>query len=132
MVNYYLVTVFNSKNTALSATQGRIGCANVLSDLYAMGVHHCRLRRGPSAIIPPHFSSIWRAPTVKANDREEMTDRPRTSAGDNMLMVLAASEEMKPDHRKICTAEMIRGFRSAPLQRAQLSLWRLRVDAAAA
>ena len=47
-----------------------------------------------------------------------MTDRPRMPTGDNMLMVLAASEEMKPDQRKICTAEMIRGFRSSPLKRA--------------
>ena len=50
--------------------QGRIGCANVLSDLYAMGVHNC----------------------------------------DNMLMVLAASQDMSPEHRKIVTGEMIRGF----------------------
>eukprot|EP01051_Picozoa_sp_SAG22_P025127 SAG22_NODE_7294_length_754_cov_1.403053_2_plen_172_part_01 len=50
--------------------QGKIGCANVLSDLYAMGVYDC----------------------------------------DNMLMVLAASQDMAPEHRKIVTGEMIRGF----------------------
>jgi selenide,water dikinase len=50
--------------------QGKIGCANVLSDLYAMGVHTC----------------------------------------DNMLMVLAASQDMNVEHRKIVTGEMIRGF----------------------
>lgn len=50
--------------------QGKIGCANVLSDLYAMGMYHC----------------------------------------DNMLMVLAASDDMEPEHRSICTQEMIRGF----------------------
>lgn len=50
--------------------QGKIGCANVLSDLYAMGCYHC----------------------------------------DNMLMVLAASDDMSPSSRAIVTQEMIRGF----------------------
>eukprot|EP00736_Rhodelphis_marinus_P005842 Rmarinus@m.29314 len=50
--------------------QGQIGCANVLSDLYALGLTHC----------------------------------------DNLLMVLAASRDMKPDDRDIVTREMMRGF----------------------
>lgn len=50
--------------------QGKIGCANVLSDLYAMGIYNC----------------------------------------DNMLMILAASRDMKERERNICTKEMIRGF----------------------
>lgn len=50
--------------------QGKIACANVLSDLYSMGVVHC----------------------------------------DTMLMTLAASRDMLPEHRFIVTKEMIRGF----------------------
>eukprot|EP01095_Lingulamoeba_sp_RSL-Kostka_P005718 TRINITY_DN172_c3_g1_i1.p1 TRINITY_DN172_c3_g1~~TRINITY_DN172_c3_g1_i1.p1 ORF type:complete len:313 (+),score=101.00 TRINITY_DN172_c3_g1_i1:191-1129(+) len=50
--------------------QGKIGCANVLSDLYAMGVVHC----------------------------------------DNLLMILAASTEMKTNVRNIVTKDLIRGF----------------------
>lgn len=53
--------------------QGRIGAANVLSDLYAEGVEHC----------------------------------------DFVLMLLAASRDMPSDQRKICTQEMVRGFRDA-------------------
>lgn len=56
--------------------QGRIGAANVLSDLYAEGVEHC----------------------------------------DFVLMLLAASRDMEPEHRKICTQEMVRGFRDACLE----------------
>ena len=50
--------------------QGKIACANVLSDLYSMGVVYC----------------------------------------DTMLMTLAASRDMLPEHRFIVTKEMIRGF----------------------
>jgi len=50
--------------------QGRIACANVLSDMYAMGV-----------------------PDI-----------------DNVLMLLAASSDMKEGDREICTKLMIRGF----------------------
>ena len=50
--------------------QGRIACANVLSDLYSLGVSHC----------------------------------------DNMLMTLAASRDMKDEHRHIVTKQMIMGF----------------------
>lgn len=50
--------------------QGRIACANVLSDLFSLGVTFC----------------------------------------DTMLMTLAASRDMDPQHRKIVTKEMIRGF----------------------
>lgn len=53
--------------------QGRIGAANVLSDLYAEGVEHC----------------------------------------DFVLMLLAACRDMPPEHRQICTQEMVRGFRDA-------------------
>lgn len=56
--------------------QGRIGAANVLSDLYAEGVEHC----------------------------------------DFVLMLLAACREMPPDQRKICTKEMVQGFRDACLE----------------
>eukprot|EP01117_Protostelium_nocturnum_P010935 TRINITY_DN3954_c0_g1_i1.p1 TRINITY_DN3954_c0_g1~~TRINITY_DN3954_c0_g1_i1.p1 ORF type:complete len:283 (+),score=89.70 TRINITY_DN3954_c0_g1_i1:337-1185(+) len=50
--------------------QGMIGCANVLSDLYAMGVVNC----------------------------------------DNILMILAASNEMQKEERTIATRLMIKGF----------------------
>mmetsp|Transcript_22358 Transcript_22358/g.53204 ORF Transcript_22358/g.53204 Transcript_22358/m.53204 type:complete len:355 (-) Transcript_22358:506-1570(-) len=53
--------------------QGRIGAANVLSDLYAEGVQHC----------------------------------------DFVLMLLAASRDMLPEERTICTNLMVRGFRDA-------------------
>ena len=53
--------------------QGRIGAANVLSDLYAEGVHYC----------------------------------------DFVLMLLAASRDMSPEERTICTNLMVRGFRDA-------------------
>jgi selenide,water dikinase len=53
--------------------QGRIGAANVLSDLYAEGVEHC----------------------------------------DFVLMLLAACRDMPEEERKICTAQMIKGFRDA-------------------
>lgn len=53
--------------------QGRIGAANVLSDLYAEGVEHC----------------------------------------DFVLMLLAASRDMAPEERTICTNLMVRGFRDA-------------------
>lgn len=53
--------------------QGRIGAANVLSDLYAEGVPHC----------------------------------------DFVLMLLAACREMKEEERRICTTEMVKGFRDA-------------------
>mmetsp|Transcript_12852 Transcript_12852/g.30054 ORF Transcript_12852/g.30054 Transcript_12852/m.30054 type:complete len:353 (-) Transcript_12852:331-1389(-) len=53
--------------------QGRIGAANVLSDLYAEGVQHC----------------------------------------DFVLMLLAASRDMSPEERTICTNLMVRGFRDA-------------------
>jgi len=53
--------------------QGRIGAANVLSDLYAEGVQHC----------------------------------------DFVLMLLAASRDMPPVERTICTNLMVRGFRDA-------------------
>ena len=53
--------------------QGRIGAANVLSDLYAEGVEHC----------------------------------------DFVLMLLAACRDMPANERKICTQEMVRGFRDA-------------------
>lgn len=53
--------------------QGRIGAANVLSDLYAEGVQHC----------------------------------------DFVLMLLAASRDMSPEQRTICTNLMVRGFRDA-------------------
>lgn len=53
--------------------QGRIGAANVLSDLYAEGVQHC----------------------------------------DFVLMLLAASRDMSPEERGICTNLMVRGFRDA-------------------
>lgn len=53
--------------------QGRIGAANVLSDLYAEGV----------------------------------------SETDFVLMLLAASRDMEPAQRTICTRELIRGFRDA-------------------
>ena len=53
--------------------QGRIGAANVLSDLYAEGVQHC----------------------------------------DFVLMLLAASLDMTPHDRTICTNLMVRGFRDA-------------------
>jgi len=53
--------------------QGRIGAANVLSDLYAEGVHDC----------------------------------------DFVLMLLAASQDMSPKERTICTNLMVRGFRDA-------------------
>jgi len=53
--------------------QGRIGAANVLSDLYAEGVEHC----------------------------------------DFVLMLLAASRDMSPEERTICTNLMVRGFRDA-------------------
>ncbi|MGK3741111.1 MAG: selenide,water dikinase [Bacillariaceae sp.] len=53
--------------------QGRIGAANVLSDLYAEGVQHC----------------------------------------DFVLMLLAASLDMTPQDRTICTNLMVRGFRDA-------------------
>jgi len=53
--------------------QGRIGAANVLSDLYAEGVQHC----------------------------------------DFVLMLLAASRDMLPEERIICTNLMVRGFRDA-------------------
>lgn len=53
--------------------QGRIGAANVLSDLYAEGVEHC----------------------------------------DFVLMLLAASRNMAPEERTICTNLMVRGFRDA-------------------
>jgi selenide,water dikinase len=53
--------------------QGRIGAANVLSDLYAEGVEHC----------------------------------------DFVLMLLAACRDMPEAERKICTAQMIQGFRDA-------------------
>jgi selenide,water dikinase len=50
--------------------QGRVACANVLSDLYSMGVQHCT----------------------------------------TMLMTLAASRDMAPEHRFVVTREMMRGF----------------------
>lgn len=50
--------------------QGKIGCANVLSDLYAMGIDHC----------------------------------------DNMLMLLAASDQMTNFERNVVTKLMIKGF----------------------
>jgi len=50
--------------------QGRIGACNVLSDMYAMGVHQI----------------------------------------DNVLMILAASEQMQPKERDIVTRKMIEGF----------------------
>jgi len=50
--------------------QGKIGCANVMSDLYAMGVVDC----------------------------------------DNLLMILAASNEMEKEERNIATRLMIQGF----------------------
>ena len=53
--------------------QGRIGAANVLSDLYAEGVDKC----------------------------------------DFVLMLLASCRDMEPQTRKICTREMVRGFRDA-------------------
>jgi len=53
--------------------QGRIGAANVLSDLYAQGVGEC----------------------------------------DFVLMLLAASTQMDANDRKICTNEMVKGFREA-------------------
>jgi len=53
--------------------QGRIGAANVLSDLYAEGVQYC----------------------------------------DFVLMLLAASRDMSPKERTICTNLMVRGFRDA-------------------
>ena len=53
--------------------QGRIGAANVLSDLYAEGVKDC----------------------------------------DFVLMLLAASRDMTPEDRTICTNLMVRGFRDA-------------------
>lgn len=53
--------------------QGRIGAANVLSDLYAEGVQYC----------------------------------------DFVLMLLAASRDMSPQERTICTNLMVRGFRDA-------------------
>jgi selenide,water dikinase len=53
--------------------QGRIACANVLSDLYSLGVVRC----------------------------------------DSMLMTLAASRDMAPEHRHIVTKHMIRGFADA-------------------
>ena len=53
--------------------QGRIGAANVLSDLYAEGVPHC----------------------------------------DFVLMLLAACRDMPEDQQRICTTEMVRGFRDA-------------------
>lgn len=53
--------------------QGRIGAANVLSDLYAEGVEHC----------------------------------------DFVLMLLAACRDMPEDQRRICTQEMVKGFRDA-------------------
>jgi len=53
--------------------QGRIGAANVLSDLYAEGVEYC----------------------------------------DFVLMLLAASQDMSPEERAICTNLMVRGFRDA-------------------
>jgi len=56
--------------------QGRIGAANVLSDLYAEGVHYC----------------------------------------DFVLMLLAASRDMLPEERTICTNLMVRGFRDACIE----------------
>lgn len=53
--------------------QGRIGAANVLSDLYAEGVERC----------------------------------------DFVLMLLAACRDMEASVRKVCTREMVRGFRDA-------------------
>uniref|UniRef100_A0A7S2S3L6 Selenide, water dikinase n=1 Tax=Eucampia antarctica TaxID=49252 RepID=A0A7S2S3L6_9STRA len=53
--------------------QGRIGAANVLSDLYAEGVDRC----------------------------------------DFVLMLLASCRDMEPPVRKVCTREMVRGFRDA-------------------
>lgn len=50
--------------------QGRIGCANVLSDIYSLGIPDC----------------------------------------DNMLMLLAASEEVPGKYRKIVTSLMMKGF----------------------
>lgn len=51
-------------------SQGRIGCANVLSDLYAMGVVDC----------------------------------------DNLLMILAASLDMKEEDRLTVSRLLIQGF----------------------
>jgi len=53
--------------------QGRIGAANVLSDLYAEGVDRC----------------------------------------DFVLMLLASCRDMEPSVRRVCTREMVRGFRDA-------------------
>ena len=50
--------------------QGRIACANVLSDMYALGVIDV----------------------------------------DNVLMLIAASTEMEPEHRIIVTQRMMQGF----------------------
>lgn len=50
--------------------QGKIAAANVLSDMYALGIYDI----------------------------------------DNVLMILAASRNMKDEHRKICTKQMMKGF----------------------
>ena len=69
--------------------QGRIGCCNVLSDLYAMGVTDCDrcTRLFAPSVASPHL--ILRR---------------------SMLMLVAASLDMPQETRLVCTGHMMRGF----------------------
>ena len=70
--------------------QGRIGCANVLSDLYAMG--------------GLYFSRRTTIITLLTNCVLTVTEC------DSMLMLLAASIDIPEPERSIVTRRMIQGF----------------------
>jgi hypothetical protein len=83
--------------------QGRIGCCNVLSDLYAMGVTDCD--RCPPVFPQPKPQFLFVSPLSHPPPRP-FPLTPQTS----MLMLVAASLDMPADIRLTCTGHMMRGF----------------------
>jgi hypothetical protein len=96
--------------------QGRIGCCNVLSDLYAMGVTQCdrcfspppRPHHDPPTSRPAHITTL--AFAVHASDFLTIL-APFCS----MLMLVAASLDMPAELRLTCTGHMMRGFNDVAL-----------------
>lgn len=97
--------------------QGRIGCCNVLSDLYAMGVTDCD--RCLDAPLPAAASSLLSPPSalqtvllflVSLLAPEPLIHRLFLNPARSMLMLVAASLDMPAEYRLTCTGHMMRGF----------------------
>ena len=97
--------------------QGRIGCCNVLSDLYAMGVTDCDRCLDPylpaaasSQLSPPSALQTFLLFFLSSLAPEPLIHRLFLNPARSMLMLVAASLDMPAEYRLTCTGHMMRGF----------------------